>query len=364
MTEPMYVPVLPTRPRAWDAYGLLDSRLRRRVAPLWTIVPRTGTERTRGERAVPEPDDEGTLTERWLTPLVDRLIKVMDGAPGWVDAAHAESHVRGSAAALWRLATRSALRLVTGPERDHTLQRHTADLAFLSGRGLGLRLLVDEQPDERCSIELLAMVARLCLVPSRTDLILDMGAATEGDETAKRAITALDLLGTLLPWRTVVLASGAFPRFHDQPGGPFEYSVRRYDRRLHQTVRMARPAFPRALVYGDYSSEHVAAANIPPGNGRYGPPWGLLRYTTPDRFLIARVPTRGSGHVDRVRAMARWIQESEDFRGADCSEGERWLHECAAGEGAKGSGTPETWIKMGHVQHMNFVVSRLMGAVE
>ncbi|KUO03961.1 beta family protein [Streptomyces caeruleatus] len=76
------------------------------------------------------------------------------------------------------------------------------------------------------------------------------------------------------------------------------------------------------------------------------------------------MPTRGSGHADRVRAMARWIQESEEFRGADCNEGERWLHECAVGEGAKGSGTPETWIKMGHVQHMNFVVSRLMGAVE
>ncbi|MFD4597534.1 hypothetical protein ACFWPQ_05785 [Streptomyces sp. NPDC058464] len=154
--------------------------------------------------------------------------------------------------------------------------------AFLSGRGLGIRLLVDEPPDERCSAELQNMVARLCLVPSRTDLILDMGAVMDGDETVKDAIAALDLLGTLLPWRMVVLTSGAFPRFHEERGRPSAYEVRRHD----------------------------------------------------------LDPNRG-------------------FRGAEYGDGERWLHECAAGEGAKGSGNPETWIRVGHLQHMAFAVNQL-----
>ncbi|MGW0883990.1 beta family protein [Streptomyces sp. NPDC002671] len=111
---------------------------------------------------------------------------------------------------------------------------------------------------------------------------------------------------------------------------------------LYQTLRRERPSFPRTVVYGDYSVEHAFSADIPSRKDGHGPPWGLLRYTTPDSFLIARAPARGSERADRVRAMARWIKESGEVRGADYGEGERWLHECAAGEGAKRSGTPET----------------------
>ncbi|GAB2838525.1 hypothetical protein GCM10027074_01060 [Streptomyces deserti] len=56
-------------------------------------------------------------------------------------------------------------------------------------------------------------------------------------------------------------------------------------------VRAARPAFPRHLVYGDYSVEHAFSANIP--------------------------HSKGPGHA-------------------------------------------ETWIKVGHIQRMSFVVRRLL----
>ncbi|MEU6193466.1 hypothetical protein [Streptomyces sp. NPDC047061] len=359
MVKPIYVPVLPARPRGWKAYEALHPRLQRRIAPLWTVVPYTGPERPRAERVVLDPDDDPTVVEGRFTSDVDGLLRAVGGRPGWVDAAHVEGRVRGAATGLWRLATRSGLRLVTGPERDRTLQRYSADLAFLSGRGLGIRLLVDEPPDERCSAELQSMVSRLCLVPSRTDLILDMGAVMDGDETVKDAIAALDLLGTLLPWRMVVLTSGAFPRFHEERGRLSAYEVRRHDLDLDRAVRRARPGLPGSVVYGDYSVEHVSAANIPPGDDPYGPPWGLLRYTTHDSYLIARAPMRGREHVERVRATARWITEAGGFRGAEYGDGERWLHECAAGEGAKGSGNPETWIRVGHLQHMAFAVNQL-----
>ncbi|OQR63319.1 hypothetical protein B6E66_15545 [Streptomyces maremycinicus] len=362
MVEPIYVPVLPARRNAWTAYAALDPRVRRRIAPLWTLVPHTGPERVRGVPAVLETGGDRAESARRLVPRVDRLVTAMDGAPGWVDAAHVEGQSEGAAVGLWRLATRSSLRLVTGPERHPALQRFTADLAFLSGRGLGIRLLVDEPPDEPCSTGLLELLERLRLPPSRADLILDMGAVTEGDESAKNAIAALDLLGTLQPWRTVVLASGAFPRTPDQPATVAAYQVRRLDRQLHRAVRAARPTFSGTVVYGDYSVEHAFSADIPSGDDRYGPPWGLLRYTAPEAFLVARAPLRGPERVDRVRAMARWITESEAFRGADHSEGERWLHECAEGEGPQGSGNAETWIRAGHIQHLNFTARQLAGA--
>jgi hypothetical protein len=360
MVEPIYVPVLPTRRDAWHAYAQLDLRLRRRIAPLWTVVPHAGHERTRGEPSAPDWESDQAALDRWLTPRTDQLIEAMDGMPGWVDAGHVEGSIHGSAASLWRLMTRSRLRLVTGPERDPRLQRYAADLAFLSGRGIGIRLLVDAPPDEPRSVELLSLIDRLRLPPSSVDLILDIGAVSDAAEAGKTAIAALDLLGALAPWRTVVLTSGAFPRVHDSPGVEIAYVAPRHDRHLHEAVRAARPAFPRTVVYGDYSVEHAFSANIPHVRAP-GPPWGVMRYTAPDGFMIGRVPTRGNQRVDRVRAMARWITESDAFRGADYADAEHWLHECAKGEGPKGSGNAETWIKVGHVQHMSFVVNQLIG---
>lgn len=360
MVEPIYVPVLPTRRDAWEAYEQLDFAARRRIAPLWTIVPRTGPTRTRGECAAPHPDQDNDQAElsRWLTPRVDRLIEAMEDGPGWLDAVHVEGSVHGAAASLWRLMTRSRLRLVTGPERHPTLQRYAADLAFLSRRGMGIRVLVDAPPDEPRSTELLSLLDRLCLPPYLTDLILDMGAVTDAEEAGKTAVAALDVLGALVPWRTVVVTAGAFPRVRDNPDTGSFHIAPRHDWRLHRAILAARPAFPRPLVHGDYSVEHAFSANVPHVRAP-GPPWGLMRYTAPDGFLIGRVPTRGRDRADRVRAMARRITESEVFRGADHGGGERWLRECAEGEGSKGSGNAETWIKVGHLQHMQFVAEQL-----
>ncbi|MEV2195355.1 hypothetical protein AB0I02_30970 [Streptomyces phaeochromogenes] len=360
MVEPIYVPVLPAKRSAWAAYAQLDLDLRLYIAPLWTLVPRIGPERTRGARTVPIPDGDQTALSTWLTPRTDQLIEAMDGMTGWVDAVHVEDSVQGAATSLWRLMTRSGLRLVTGPERDPALQRYAADLAFQSGRGIGIRVLVDDLLEEPRSTELLRLMDRLCLPPSTTDLILYIGAVAEAG-ASKKGIAALDLLGALLPWRTVVLTSGAFPRVHDTPGAEPTYMLERHDSRLHQAVRAARPEFPRPVVYGDYSVDHAFSANIP----HIPPPrpaWGVLRYTAADRFLLGRVPTRDShrfDRVERVRATARWITESDAFRGAEHGDGEGWLQECADGEGAKGSGNAGTWIKMGHVQHMNFVVNQV-----
>jgi hypothetical protein len=60
--------------------------------------------------------------------------------------------------------------------------------------------------------------------------------------------------------------------------------------------------------------------------------------------------------------MARWIVESDEFRGIDsvgASEAERWLHACAYGDGARNAGSAEKWIQVGHIQHLSFVAHGL-----
>ncbi|MEK8170121.1 hypothetical protein NKH77_11280 [Streptomyces sp. M19] len=70
-------------------------------------------------------------------------------------------------------------------------------------------------------------------------------------------------------------------------------------------------------------------------------------------------PDSGEGRAATVRSLARRIVEADDFRGADFSAGERWLHDCAHGSGSKGSGHEAMWAHVGHVQHMTYVMRQL-----
>ncbi|MBM9435191.1 beta family protein [Actinacidiphila bryophytorum] len=357
--DPVYVPFLPARRDAWQAYERLDARVRRRITPLWTVVPRTGPERPRGDRSAADTDEDPRTFGPWLTRRIDAVLDASSSSVGWADATHLEGLVQAAASGLWRLATQSRLRLVTGPERNHRLQRYTADLALLSGRGLGIRVLLDEPPEGSRSAELLELVDRVRLPPSQLDLLLDLGPVTDTADAGKIALAALDLLAGLLPWRTVVLAAGAFPRTIQPLASGLSLVVPRHDWLVHHLVRSSRPEFRSPLLYGDYSAEHALSANIPSVR-RPGPPWGLMRYTAPDAFLVAPALTRGPYRAERVRAVARGIAEAEVFRPGR-SEGERWLHACAYGSGSDGTGNAETWIRVGHIQHMSFAVAQLTG---
>ncbi|MFI5807017.1 hypothetical protein [Streptomyces sp. NPDC051561] len=365
MAGPIYVPVLPTRRYALWAYEQLDPRIRRRVVPLWTVAPRAGPERMRGVRPDVDLDPDQDELARWFRDRTDKLIGTVRGAAGWVDTGHVECAVEAAAIGLWRLATRSRLRLVTSLDRSPTQQRYTADLAFLSGRGLGLRLLVDTPPAETLPEEVHDLIQRLGVPPSQLDLILDLGMVTDAAEASKRGTATLDLLGELARWRTLILTSGSFPRsprvsderFPDRSTD----TAPRHDVQVHRSVLDDRPDDARRPVFGDYSAEHAHSANIPtPPKESRGPDWSILRYTTMDDFLLPRVPTRGADHVARTRAKARRIVESPGFRGRGFSAAESWLYECAYGEGSKGSGSAETWAKVGHIQHMTFAVRRLL----
>ena len=152
MVRTVYVPVLPTTRAARRVYEHVDASVRRRIEPLWTVVPRVGPERLRDAPPVSDPETDETLLSDWLTPRVDDLIETMGDNPGWVDAAHVERLIHGSADSLWHLAVRSRLCLVTGPERDPRHQRYAADLAFLSGRSLGIQLPLPKPPDSHGSL--------------------------------------------------------------------------------------------------------------------------------------------------------------------------------------------------------------------
>ncbi|MET7905273.1 hypothetical protein ABZS86_28950 [Streptomyces sp. NPDC005355] len=116
--------------------------------------------------------------------------------------------------------------------------------------------MLDDPPDHPLSTDLLDLIDRLCLPPSRLDLMLDAGPVVDGGDVGRRALAALDLLGAS-SLGTVVLTSGAFPRTLDHLDAQPTRVIQRHDWQLYRSVRAARPESLNSVVYGDYSGEHA-----------------------------------------------------------------------------------------------------------
>ncbi|MFJ2784432.1 MULTISPECIES: hypothetical protein [unclassified Streptomyces] len=361
---PLYVPALPARPSALDAYDLLPTRARACVTPLWTVPPPGGGSRARSARPRhprtapwphPEPDPDpdlhphpdpdphpGRLAEH-LRATLDRIEAVQRGRPAWVDAFHAEGGTGPPAGGLLRYGRPgSPLRPVTGVERPARQQTATAETALGNGDGLGVRVPLTAPPGEALRDGARRLLRRVAFAHCPVDLLLDLRSVVDEHHPAEKwALRALDLLVPLHPWRTVVLLAGSFPRAYPGAYGAPLAEAHRFDWDLwHMVVDGPRRPDVR-VVYGDYGADHAGSADRPLKTDG-GAPWGTVRYTMERTFVLARVPTRGPDHADAVRASAREIVCAEGFRGGQFSRGERWLLACASGarggSGGRGAG--------------------------
>ncbi|MFI1654313.1 hypothetical protein ACH4ZU_05110 [Streptomyces sp. NPDC020472] len=363
LSEPLYVPALPARPSALAAYAGLAPDVRAVVAPLWTVPPRVGRERT---PACPPPrplDPDPTALGHHARHALALVARVQRDRPAWVDTCHVEREPGFPGPG----AGRPPLRPVTGIERDPAQQTACAEAARAGGTGLGIRIrrsAVDgaaadtrTSAGERTAEALRRLLERIAFARCPVDLLLDLGAVDEDRGADRTALHALDVLGPLHPWRTVVLLAGAFPRTRPERCGTRLAETYRADRLLPGPLRPAGGASGPRPLHGDYGAHDPASADRVSDTG--GDPFrGALRYTADHAFLIGEVPAE-SGHHLTVRALAREIVASPAFRGARHSEGDRWLQACADGRGLPGTGHPDLWILAGHSQHLTHVAREL-----
>ncbi|MFF8381379.1 hypothetical protein ACF07V_35305 [Streptomyces sp. NPDC015661] len=351
MTEPIYVPALPARRSALAAYDRLAPDVRAVVAPLWTVPPRVGRERTPARPSSHPLDPDPAALARHARDALALIARVQRDRPAWVDTCHVEREPGFPGLG----AVRPPLRPVTGIERDTGRQMACAEAARAGGTGLGIR--VRRSTGETTAEALCRLLKRIAFARCPLDLLVDLGAVDEGRGADDAALRTLNLLGPLHPWRTVVLLAGAFPRTRPEAYGAPLAETCRADRLLADLVRRAgRGPGPRPL-HGDYGAHDAASADRVSDTGD-DPFCGALRYTGEQTFLIGEVPPE-SGHHLRVRALAREIVTSPEFRGARYSEGDRWLRACADGRGLRGTGHPDLWICAGHLQHLTHVAREL-----
>ncbi|MBO0655489.1 beta family protein [Streptomyces triculaminicus] len=348
MSGPLYVPVLQARPHAAEAYRQLSPAVQRAVVPLWSFLPRTG------------------LSLDALTAHLQReahaLNKVQRHYPAWVDMPVAdETQLAALAGVLSDLGALTLLRPVTGPRRTEHQQSSAFEAARRSGRGLGIRVALSGEWDGATTPLVRDLLDRAGLAVE-TDLLLDLGAVrADRTDAVKEALRALDALIPLTQWRTAAVLSGGFPEVTAEMLEQGLRSEPRTDWQCWCGVTDSGRSYVPSVSYGDYGIQPTRAFTREPSAGRGGPPWGVLRYTIEESFVLGKMLARGDDRAAANRAMARKILELPEFRGAMASSGESWLRDCARGHGgAAGTGNATVWLRVGNVQHMSYVVRSLL----
>ena len=231
-----------------------------------------------------------------------------------------------------------------------------ASVASAQGYGACIRI-EREDIDDISGIppSLLATLAQLGLAPDQVDILLDFADVqpTTVGPFGALAVAIISSLPNLNDWRSVSLASGAFPPnlagFNNYVPG----TVQRSDAALWRAVA-PRLSGARVPSFSDYVVSHPVLADT----GPFRPP-PQIRYTDTDEWHVLRGPR---DHPDGNRVIfdlaAQFLAPSTTpFRGAAYSWGDEEIARWASATGGPGAG--KEWVAVRSALHVTFVTDRL-----
>ncbi len=343
---PRYVPILKGRAGEIEALRLVQLRTRKAMTPLIEVTPRD------------ENEDDNTVA-RLCSQAVSKLAKVY-GHPLMLDGGHFDldrdlEHGQGVVGLLAALARKAGL--VTQPVlrlEDPVRARQEAGAAHAQDhRGLTIRLIgddLDEDPDD-LDDALQSLLDDAGVTRAEADLLLDAGPV-EGDVSvkgiARLIVSLLRDLPSVRDWRSVIVASGAFPVDLSTftPGTIGERP--RWDAQLFDQVRRRR--IPRQPDFGDYAVAHPSLSLGP----AFAPP-PQLRYTVADHWLVLKGRRNHPlGHL-QFHDICRSIAAHAEFAGTPVGAADRRI----AGGSREGPGNGTTWRQVSTTHHLDYVTLRL-----
>lgn len=189
------------------------------------------------------------------------------------------------------------------------------------------------------------------------DLLFDLGEIDDQRLAAYAVMAEAGVRAAGPRWRSITLASGAFPE--NLSGLPLGRStVSRADAQLWRRVA---PVVSVELGYGDYAIAHPALG----GGVPFAPP-PQLRYTSTDQWVVMR-GRRGDprGNAQFYDLCAQLVATA-DYSGATLSWGDDYIDQAARSASTSppvvGPGSGKTWREVGTSHHLAYVVSRLTSA--
>jgi Beta protein len=334
-----YVPILKGKRAEFPALGALKSK--KKLTPLIEAVPSGSAEQVPRGMSGQWPNE--------LPYFIDLLfLDDPDEAPDVDD--HPVTLCFAEVVAQGQIAIP-----VTGLSRSPGYQDAIQKVISEQGNGVALRLVPDDFEDvDELEATLEAFPGFLGVETEQIDLVLDIGSV--GDSSAGTVAQIhranIDLIPTLDDWRTLTVASSAFPLslaplVRDQ----WNTAPRRDWRGWRQLVTGSKPP-DRLPSFGDYAIAHPA---LPP-EGR-ATILAQLRYATPDSWIIWKGRNAITEGYDQFFAICQNLVGRPEYRGANFSWGDAEIAQKAANVGS--SGNAETWRRIGTNHHIETVLEQI-----
>lgn len=326
-----YVPILKGKDGEFNA--LREQQSRAAVTPLIELVPPGAlSPLKRFEQTISKIRRSWGQANRFF---YDMLYVPTESVASNGVVVHAATHV-------FSLARHSGLLAipVVGTSSRPTLLAAIKDVIEIDQRGACIRLFsYDVQTAAGAGQSLDRLREAIGTDSADTDLIIDLRSTETVDSTvvAAASATVLSRIPNIGSWRTITIASAAFPQSLAAP------MVRGWNERprndwLGWRTLATSGNVERLPSYGDYTISHPG---MPPA-GR-GTTLAQLRYTTLDRFLIYKghdVQEHEDGY-DQFHAICAEMIRRPEYRQPDFSWGDAQIQEKATSEGDGGGAS--TW---------------------
>jgi len=242
---------------------------------------------------------------------------------------------------------------VFGFDRDSEYQKAVQDAAAIDGRGICIRVSVEEAArgiDKKVN----SLLEKTSMVMGDLDLILDLGAPNfvpvEGFSRVVKAI--IGRIPKLNRWRTFSIIGTSFPASMGEIKKSPEILQRNewllYQRLIDSLVVEGL----RLPTFGDYGINHPDVLDL---DMRFIKPSASIRYTIDDAWLFIKGPNVRDHGFAQYRDHCHNLVSSPEFMGPNFSFGDRYIAQCAAG--TSGTGNLTTWRQIGTNHHLQKVVA-------
>lgn len=352
-----YVPVLKLLQGERGALQELAPEHRKRVTPLLEIHP------PRWKRVV--EDKEKTTRPQTLEEVLNKvgpnLAKALVQGRAFIDGLYLPPAMKMASgehplAYVMEEARRAEAQLVpvTGPERAEGYQVAVKAAVAADKLGVCIRLRRAELFDNDLKGKLQRVLEGVGAVPETADLVLDVGQVQADDVNmlSKSIIGVLATLPHVKKWRTITLASGAFPQKISHIDGMEK--VPRTDWLLWKSIVSKAEALVRLPVYGDYSVQYTEPAT-PEATIHMGS--ANIRYTADDHWLVLRGLGLKQHGYEQYHELANHIRSQECYAGRGFCWGDEYIFNCAGG--AETPGSQSTWRKVATSHHIAHVLRQL-----
>ncbi|MGO9892614.1 MAG: beta family protein [Bryobacteraceae bacterium] len=245
---------------------------------------------------------------------------------------------------------------ITGTGRSPAYQRAVKKFADAE-RGVAIRLIADDFEDEGDLATALDSLAKFIgLTPSSIDLIVDLGSVADQNPAviAQLHRANLSVIPTITAWRTLTVATGAFPVSLAPLTRDAWNRLVRIDWQAWLKLISGTKKPDRLPAYGDYA---IAHPGLPPeGQATI---LAQLRYTIQNEFMI----WKGKNAIKTPNGYGQFLSICADlvsrpeFRGATFSDGDQEIQGKATNGGSPGNA--ETWRNIGTNHHIETVLDQI-----